>query len=109
MAVSYTHLDVYKRQGPGWRVFNKGTGKGNAGFIGIADSVGNAGIGNSGHNVRMNRSFPAVCRRLAVSRTAGAAAFTAQIPVSQNPSAVVTHLLHIDPLIAGGGVAVVNP
>ena len=60
--VTLTLVLRHKGTGPGWCVFNKGTGKGNAGFIGIADSVGNAGIGNSGHNIRVNGLFFAVVR-----------------------------------------------
>ena len=72
--------------GPGGRVLDKGPGEGDAALVGVADGVGRAGIGHTGHGVGMG-----------------------VIPAGQHGAAVIAHLLHADPLVGGGGVAVVHP
>ena len=72
--------------GPGGGVLDEGSGKGNAGCIRIADGVGDAGVGNAGDGI--GRDI---------------------VPLCQHGTALIAHLLDIHALIAGRGIAVVDP
>ena len=95
-AVSYTHLQVtlalaggHEGPGPGGGVFDEGAGKGDFRLVGVTHRVGDAGVRDAGHNVGADVIF--------------------LIPAGQEASALVAHLLHVDPLVGGGGIAVVDP
>ena len=86
--VTLALIGRHKGSGPGWCIFDKRPGEGNAGFIGISNGVGDTGVRNAGHTVRTYQIF---------------------VPLCQHFSAVITHFFHIDPFIGGSGVSVVNP
>ena len=71
---------------PGWRIFNERTGKWDAGFIGIADGMCDTGVRNACNQIRFG-----------------------VIASGKHFSAGIAHGLHIDSLIGGGRIAVVNP
>jgi hypothetical protein len=68
----------HERSGPCRRVFDKGPGKRQAGFIGITNGMSRPGIRYPGHDIRLR-----------------------VIPLRQHGAAVVAHLLHADSLIGG--------
>ena len=76
----------HERAGPGGGVFDKGTGEGNTGSVGIADCMSNTGIRYTGHGVRM-----------------------CVIPLCKQSTAGITHLFHADAFIGGRRVAVIDP
>ena len=78
----------HERAGPGWRVFDKRSGVGNAGGIGITDGMRRTGIRHAGHNIGPD----AAC-----------------VPSGESGAAVIAHLFHADTLVGGGRIAVVNP
>ena len=79
----------HKAPGPGGRVFHKGPLIGYSGFIGVADGMGYARIGNACHAVRTDPPD--------------------HIPLCKGLAAGITGILHIQPLIFGSGKAVINP
>ena len=78
----------HERAGPGGRIFDKRPGIRDTGGIGIADGMRDAGIRNAGHDIGLH---------------------AAGVPPRQGAAAVIAHLLHADPLVGGGGIAVVDP
>src|SRR5699024_3432739 len=62
--------------GPGRSIFNKWAGEGNAGFIGISNSMGSSGVRHSCYQVRLYM-------------------FSLGVSLSQPLSAFITHVLYI--------------
>lgn len=79
----------HKGPGPGGGILYKGPGEGYARGVGVAHGVGGAGVGHAGHVV-----WPCPGET---------------VPLCQKGAAVVAHLLHVDSLVRGGGVAVIYP
>ena len=77
--------------GPRGRIFDEGTGEGNAGFIGIPDGMRCTGIRHTGYGVRM------YVRRFL------------HIPTGQCGAAAIAHFLHADSLVRGGRISVIDP
>ena len=75
--------------GPGGSVFDEGARERNAGLIGVADGVGDAGIRHACHTVDLM--------------------FCHAVPPRQQLSAPDTHGFHGDPFVAGGRIAIVDP
>ena len=81
----------HKGAGPGGGIFDEGAGKVGLALVGVADGVGDAGVGNAGHIVHI-----------------GTLAALFLIP-GHDGAVAVAHELHIDPFIVGVGIAVVGP
>ena len=86
--VTLVLIGRHKRSGPGWCIFNEWSCVRNAGFIGVSDGMGNAGIRNTGYNVRVHGIAVSLCK---------------------HASTAVAHLLYIYTFIRGCRISVVNP
>ena len=86
--VTLVLIGRHKRSGPGWCIFNEWSCVRNAGFIGVSDGMGNAGIRNTGYNVRVHGIAVSLCKHASTS---------------------VAHLLYIYTFIRGCRISVVNP
>ena len=84
--VSLALMSRHKGARPRRGVFDKRPGKRNTRLVGVSDRVGSAGIGHTGHNIRMHI-----------------------IPPGQKTPAVIAHFFHTDPLVGRGGIAIVHP
>ena len=81
----------HKASRPGRSIFDKRSCKRHTAFVGVADSVGSAGIRDAAHivNVLSNAVF--------------------LIGFRHDPAVAVAHILHALALVAGGRVAVIGP
>ena len=78
----------HKGTRPGRSIFDKRSGIGNTGFIGVTDGMCNAGIRYACDDIGMNRAGISFCK---------------------SSAAVITHALHADSLVGRRGVSIINP
>lgn len=83
--ISFSLILRHEGTGPCGRIFDKGSCKWDAGFVGISDGVSDSGIRNTGYHVRFYI-----------------------IPAGQKLSALIAHIFHVDAFVGGSGIAVVN-
>ena len=89
--VAYLLIGGHEGAGPGGGILHEGTGKGDVAGVGVADGVGQTGVGNAGHIVHILGHIPLL------------------VGPGHDFAVAVAHDLHVDPLVVGVGVAVIGP